>query len=160
MSINRVILSGNLGAAPELRHTPGGTPVATLSIATHRRTREGDAWTDTTDWHRVTAFGKTAETSAKYLTKGSHVLVEGMLRNESWTDAETKKPQTRTRVIADRVHFVGRPRRPEGPEHGGSPDTNGNGRAPSNGGSDSHAAGPDDVTQVDLPEPAEAEIPF
>ena len=90
----KVIIVGNLGRDPELRYTPQGTPVTTLSVATSRR------WTGTdgtpqeeTVWFRVTAWQKLAETCAQYLTKGRQVLVEGTLT----PDRETGGPKVWTR---------------------------------------------------------------
>src|SRR5258705_10446532 len=87
MSVNRVILVGNLGANPEVRFTQGGQPVANLRIATTER------WTDksgqrqeSTEWHRVVLFGKTAEVAQKYLTKGRQVFIEGRIQTRQWQD--------------------------------------------------------------------------
>jgi single-strand DNA-binding protein len=109
-SVNKVLLSGNLGANPELRVTPKGTPVTELSIATNHRVKEGEAWVDRTDWHRVDVWGKTAELAARYLQKGSAVLIEGALRTDTWVDAETDKKRSKVRIFCERLHFLPRTR--------------------------------------------------
>ena len=109
-SVNKVLLSGNLGASPELRVTPKGTPVTELSIATNHRVKEGEAWVDRTDWHRVDVFGKNAELATRYLAKGSAVLIEGALRTDTWIDAETEKKRSKVRIFCERLHFLPRTR--------------------------------------------------
>jgi single-strand DNA-binding protein len=109
-SVNKVLLSGNLGANPELKVTPKGTPVTELSIATNHRVKEGEAWVDRTDWHRVDVWGKTAELAARYLQKGSAVLIEGALRTDTWVDAETDKKRSKVRIFCERLHFLPRTR--------------------------------------------------
>lgn len=71
---------GNLGKDPEMRYTPSGTPVTSLSVATNRKYTGSDGQVvKETTWFRVSVFGKSAETAAQYLKKGSAVLVEGRL---------------------------------------------------------------------------------
>ena len=66
MTVNKVILVGNLGADPEVRSTNSGSKVANLRIATSSREKDGEGnWQDATEWHRVVCFGKTAENAAK-----------------------------------------------------------------------------------------------
>jgi single-strand DNA-binding protein len=85
-----LILIGNLGKEPEMRYTPSGQPVTTLSVATNRRYSgpNGQAVKETT-WFRVTSWGKQAETCNQFLHKGSKVLVEGRLT----PDPETGGPR-------------------------------------------------------------------
>jgi single-strand DNA-binding protein len=76
---HKVILVGNLGRDPEMRYTPGGQAVCTLSVATNRTwTRDGEQQKETT-WFRVTVWGKQAESVNQFLKKGRQVLVEGRL---------------------------------------------------------------------------------
>ena len=91
-SVNKVILVGHLGGDPESRFTPGGTAVATFSIATNesRKNSEGN-WEDHTEWHRCVLFGKQAEFAAEYVKKGQMVYVEGRLQTRSWEDKEGMK---------------------------------------------------------------------
>ena len=75
-----LIIAGNLGKDPEMRYTPSGTPVTSLSVATNRKYTGSDGQVvKETTWFRVSVFGKSAETCAQYLKKGSAVLVEGRL---------------------------------------------------------------------------------
>jgi single-strand DNA-binding protein len=110
-AVNRVFLSGNLGATPELRVTPKGTPVAELRMAANYRVKVGEQWVDRTDWHSIDVFGQNAEFAARYLTKGSAVFVEGALRVDTWIDKETDKKRSKVRIFGDRVHSMNsRPR--------------------------------------------------
>jgi single-strand DNA-binding protein len=112
-SVNRVILVGNLGRDAELRYTPGGAPVATLSLATTEvfKDKEGQR-KEQTEWHRVIVWGKTAESLNEYLTKGKQIYVEGRLQTRKWEEKGTEpgdKPTTRytTEVKADRIVLLG-----------------------------------------------------
>lgn len=89
-SINKVTLIGNLGKDPELRYTPGGKPVTTLSVATSTRSknRQTGEWEDVTQWHRVTVLGDAAEWAGQKLTRGRTVYVEGSLKYGSYTNKE------------------------------------------------------------------------
>lgn len=86
--INKVILVGNLGSDPEVKHTNSGSAIANLKVAT------SESWNDkatgekreAVEWHRVVIFGKLAEVAGEYLRKGSQVYVEGQLRTRKWTD--------------------------------------------------------------------------
>jgi single-strand DNA-binding protein len=76
----QIIIVGNLGKDPEMRYTPSGTPVTSLSVATNRKYTGSDGQVvKETTWFRVSVFGKSAETCAQYLKKGGAVLVEGRL---------------------------------------------------------------------------------
>lgn len=99
--LNKVQMTGRLGADPEMRFTPQGHAVATFRVASNRswRTAEGESHEDT-EWFRVVAWNKLAEICNKWLTKGSRVYVEGRLQTRQWQDQEG---QTRylTEVIAN-----------------------------------------------------------
>jgi single-strand DNA-binding protein len=76
----QIIIVGNLGKDPEMRYTPSGTPVTSLSVATNRKYTGSDGQVvKETTWFRVSVFGKAAENCAQYLKKGSAVLVDGRL---------------------------------------------------------------------------------
>lgn len=84
-SINKVILIGNLGRDPEITYTPSGLAIARLSLATTERRRKGEGeWEDVTEWHRITAFGKQAESAGQYLLKGQQIYVEGRIHYGSY----------------------------------------------------------------------------
>ncbi len=106
-SVNKAILVGNLGRDAEMRFTAGGTPVATVSLATTERftDREGQKREDT-QWHRIVIWGKTAESLHEYLTKGKQIYVEGKIQTREWTDKEGKPAKT-TDIRADRVVLLG-----------------------------------------------------
>ena len=105
--VNKVILVGNLGQDPEVRYTPGGAAITTISIAT------SDSWKDKnsgqmqekTEWHRVVFFGKLAEIAGEYLHKGSQVYVEGKLQTRKWQDKQGADRYT-TEVVVDGVNGV------------------------------------------------------
>ena len=104
--MNLVILIGNLGADPELRHTSGGTPVCTLRLATNSfYTNDGGQKIEQVEWHLVEAWGKQAENCAKYLGKGSKVSIQGSLTTQKWTDREGVARYT-TKVKARAVEFL------------------------------------------------------
>ena len=108
---NRVVLVGNLTRDPQLRQIPSGISVADIALAANEtyKNREGKQ-VETTCFVDIVAWGRQAETCGQYLAKGSPILVEGRLQLDQW---ETKEGQRRSklRVKADRVRFLGRPRR-------------------------------------------------
>ena len=104
--VNKVILIGNLGQDPEVRHTNSGQPVANLRLATSRRVKDRDGnWNDQTEWHTVVCFARLAELAGQYLRKGSKVFIEGRLQTRSWDDREGKK-QYRTEVVCENLKFL------------------------------------------------------
>jgi single-strand DNA-binding protein len=108
MSVNKVILIGNLGRDPELRYMQSGSPVASLNIATTRkwRNKQTNEMVEETEWHRVSVFGQQAEHCNNYLSKGRQVYVEGRLRTRSYDDKDGVKKYA-TEIIADVVQFLG-----------------------------------------------------
>ncbi|MCF7800698.1 MAG: single-stranded DNA-binding protein [Candidatus Marinimicrobia bacterium] len=91
-SVNKVILVGRLGQDPEVRYAPSGTAVANFTMATNevRRDRDGNNQ-ESTDWHKIVAFGKTAEFLEQYIKKGDMIYVEGKLQTRSWEDKDGVK---------------------------------------------------------------------
>lgn len=88
-SYNKLIAIGYLGRDPESRTTQNGTDVCDFSLATTERQKDKHGeYKDVTTWFRVTVWGKMAETAAKYLSKGSHVYVEGRLTLREWQDRD------------------------------------------------------------------------
>jgi single-strand DNA-binding protein len=90
-SVNKVILIGNLGKDPEVRHMNDGNPIVNLSVATSEtwRDRTSGERKERTEWHRVVIFNdKLGEIAQKYLQKGSKVYLEGELRTRKWTDQQ------------------------------------------------------------------------
>ena len=88
-SVNKVILVGNLGKDPEVRHTQDGKPIVNLSLATSEnwRDRQTGERKEKTEWHRVVIFNENlAKVAEQYLKKGAKVYVEGQLQTRKWTD--------------------------------------------------------------------------
>lgn len=145
-SVNKVILVGNLGRDPELRYTQGGQAVANFTLATTERfsNRDGDRQ-ERTEWHRIVAWGKTAELCAQYLAKGRSVYIEGRLQTREWEDKEGQKRRT-TEITAQTVQFLGGR---GGSGSGGSGGSGGGGGSPSSGSSggfdDDSGPPPDDI---------------
>jgi single-strand DNA-binding protein len=107
-SVNKVILIGNLGRDPELRYTQNGQAVVNFTLATTENwnDRSSGEKIERTEWHRVVAWGRLAETCAQYLAKGRSVYVEGRLQTREWEDREGQKRRT-TEVNAQTVQFLG-----------------------------------------------------
>ena len=108
MSLNKVLLIGNLTRAPELRYTPSGTAVADLRLAVNRNysTQSGEKREETC-FLTVVVWGKQAESCGEYLDKGSQVFVEGRLQTRDWEGKDGQK-RTSTEVVAERVQFMSR----------------------------------------------------
>jgi|TARA_R110000796_G_scaffold231926_1_gene350042 single-strand DNA-binding protein len=100
MSVNKVILVGNLGNDPEMKYASNGNAIANLSVAT------SESWTnkntglkeERTEWHSVSIFGKIAEVAGKHLKKGSKVYLEGQIKTDSWENDKGEK-QSKTKVV-------------------------------------------------------------
>jgi single-strand DNA-binding protein len=108
VSVNRIIIIGNLGSEPEMRFTPNGRPVTSFSAATNRRytTSEGER-REETEWFTVVTWGRLAEQCNQFLSKGKLVYVEGRLRTHSWEGQDGQK-RYRNEIVADRVSFLDR----------------------------------------------------
>jgi len=104
-SFNRVILAGNLTRDIELRETPGGASVADAGLAVNDRRKQGDEWVDETSFIDLTLWGRTAENAAEYLSKGSPILIEGRLKQDSWQNDQGEK-RTKLKVVVDRLQFL------------------------------------------------------
>ena len=144
--VNKAILVGNLGRDPELRTTPNGQSVVNFTLAT------SETWTDKsgerverTEWHRIVAWGRTAEHCNQYLSKGRTVYIEGRIQTREWEDKDGNKRYT-TEINANTVNFIGP--RTDGGGGGGAPSG-----SPSGGPSGSSSGG-------DSGPPADDNIPF
>ncbi len=110
MSYQKVIIVGNLGRDPEMRYTPDGTPVTSFSVATNRKwTNQDGSQGEETVWFRVSAWRKSAEIAANYLTKGRQVMVEGRMTADKatggpriWT-GQDGTPRASYEMVADRI---------------------------------------------------------
>ena len=107
-SVNKVILVGNLGRDPEVRHTNDGNPIVNLSVATSEQWRDRNSGErrERTEWHRVVIFDeRLGEVAQKYLHKGSKVYLEGQIQTRKWTDQQGQDRYT-TEVVLGRFRGV------------------------------------------------------
>lgn len=103
--VNKVILVGNLGRDPELKHLPSGQGICQFSIATSESyTDKGGQKQEKTEWHRIVVWEKLAEVCARYLGKGSKVYVEGKLQTREYEKDGQKHYQTE--IVAREVKFL------------------------------------------------------
>jgi single-strand DNA-binding protein len=105
--INKVILVGNVGVDPDVRHMPNGNAVTTLSIATSETWKDkqtGDKQ-ERTEWHRVVCFNRLGEIAGEYIRKGSKLYVEGSLRTRKWQDPQGQDRYT-TEIIASDLQML------------------------------------------------------
>lgn len=107
MSINRVVISGNLTRDPELRSTGGGTSVLRLGVAVNdrRKNQQTGEWEDYPNFIDVAVFGARGEALSRFLSKGSKVAIEGKLRWRQWETPQGDK-RSAIEVIADEVEFL------------------------------------------------------
>ncbi len=98
--LNKVMLTGRLGADPEMRYTPQGSAVTQFNVAAGRTWKSNDGTQhDDTEWFRVVAWDKLGEICNQYLTKGTRVYIEGRLQSRKWQDKDGND-RTTTEVIA------------------------------------------------------------
>jgi single-strand DNA-binding protein len=137
-SVNKVILVGNLGKDPEVKFTPQGTAVAKITVATASsyKDKQSGEWKETTEWHNVVLWQRTAEIAGEYLKKGSKVYIEGRLQTRSWDDKTSGQKKYMTEVVANELVLLGG--RGEGGGEGG-----GRGRGQSSGADSYDQSGPD-----------------
>lgn len=109
MYLNKVFLIGNLTKDPELKALPSGNKVASFGLATNRTYKDKDGnRQDSTEFHNIVVFGRTAETVSQYMKKGSQIYLEGRLQTRSW-DGKDGEKKYRTEVVADTIQFGNRP---------------------------------------------------
>ena len=102
MSINRVVISGNLTHDPKKRETASGLPVLAFSVAVNERRKKGEEWVDYANYVDCTIFGKRAEGLSNILKKGHRVAVEGKLRYTTWETEEGQK-RSKLEIIVDEI---------------------------------------------------------
>ena len=110
MSVNKVILVGNVGQDPTIRYVET-RPVATFSMATTERaytTASGAQMPERTEWHNIVMWGKDAETAERYIRKGTKLYVEGKLRTRTWEDRNAIK-RTVTEIFVENFDILSRP---------------------------------------------------
>lgn len=126
--INKVILIGNLGKAPEVRYSSDGKAVATISVATTESWKDKNTGEqiNRTEWHRVVFFRRLAEVVGEYLKKGSKVYIEGKLQTRKWQDKQGQDRYT-TEIVASEMQMldskpVGTPAQNSAPQPPGADD--------------------------------------
>lgn len=107
--LNRAYFIGNLGRDPEPRTTRNDSVVVSVTLATPHVRKDGDGWVDTPDWHRLTAFGKTAEMLLRNAHKGDTMAVECVVRPNRWTDKEGQA-RYEVNLYVERVLWISRKR--------------------------------------------------
>ncbi len=106
-SVNKAILVGRMGQKPELKYTPAQTAVTNITLATNETRKDASGNNiDSTEWHRIVVFGKTAEFVVNYLDKGSLLYIEGRIQTRSWEDRDGVKKYT-TEIVAQTVTPLG-----------------------------------------------------
>jgi single-strand DNA-binding protein len=101
------MIIGNLGRDPEMKFTPSGQTVTNFSVAVSRSWKNAEGQPqEETEWFNVDAWGKLAEITNEYLSKGKKVYVEGRLRTHSWDDPTTGEKKSRVNVVASDVQFI------------------------------------------------------
>ena len=119
MSLNKVLLIGNVGKDPEIRHLESGTSVASFTLATSERYRDrGGELRENTEWHNIVAWRQLADLAANYIKKGTQIFVEGTIRTRSWDDQTGAKRYT-TEIMANSIQLLGR--RGDNPAADGAP---------------------------------------
>lgn len=108
MSLNKVLLIGNAGRDPEVRHLESGVAVVTLPVATTERFKDKNGeMKEQTEWHNVVFWRNLAEIVERDVRKGSPMFIEGKLRTRSWEDQNGVKKYT-TEIVADNLRLLGR----------------------------------------------------
>jgi single-strand DNA-binding protein len=100
------MLIGNLGKDPEVRFTASGQAVASFSLATSEKFKgKSGEWEERTEWHNITLWGKLAEISGEYLSKGKTIYVEGRLQTRKWQDKSGNDRYT-TEIVGDKMQML------------------------------------------------------
>jgi single-strand DNA-binding protein len=113
--VNKVFLLGNVGKDPEMRSTAGGMTVASFTLATADRRKDAQGtWQDSTEWHNIVAFQRTAEIVRDYVKKGTQLFIEGKIHTNSWEDKESGAKKYRTEILVNELSLLGKPGSGEG----------------------------------------------
>jgi single-strand DNA-binding protein len=115
--VNKVILIGFLGEAPELKFSSQGKPIGTFSLAVNERWKDAEgSRRERVEWFQIVCFGRLAEVYGQYLVKGRHVYIEGRLQTRKWQDREGEK-HTTIEVVANQMQILDRaPKNGNGPK--------------------------------------------
>jgi single-strand DNA-binding protein len=108
MSVNKVILIGNVGKDPDIRYLDSGVAIARFPLATSEtyKNREGEKIT-TTEWHNIVLWRALAEVAEKFVKKGSQLFIEGRIRTRSYDDKDGNKKYV-TEIVADTMQMLGK----------------------------------------------------
>ncbi|MBW6535457.1 MAG: single-stranded DNA-binding protein [Mariniphaga sp.] len=151
MAVNKVILVGNVGKDPEIRHLDSGVAVANFPLATSESyiAKNGDK-VETTEWHNIVVWRGLADVTEKYVTKGRQLYIEGKIRTRSWDDKEGNKRYT-TEIVADVLQLLGS--RPDNQQ--------GENNSTSYGGNKTESAGFKNANETEVEEPGgDDDLPF
>ena len=149
MSLNKVMIIGNLGRDPEMRYTPSGQAVTQFTVAVNRNYKNAqDEWQEETEWFRIVVWGQQAERAANNLRKGGKVYIEGRLQTRQWEGQDGQKRYT-TELVANTVTNLERRPRDEAGDPGYSAEA---------GPTRSSSAG--SPTAAEQPEPEYDDLPF
>lgn len=109
MSLNKVLLIGNAGKDPEVRHLEGGVATASFSLATTERFRDRNSgeYRDQTEWHNIVCWRNQAEFAERYIRKGTQLFIEGRIRTRSYSDRDGNMRYT-TEIVVDNIQLLGR----------------------------------------------------
>ncbi|AGY54155.1 Single-stranded DNA-binding protein [Bacteroidales bacterium CF] len=108
MSLNKVMLIGNVGKDPEIRHLENDSVVANFTLATTERYRDKNGnWQEQTEWHNIVCWRLLAERAEKYVKKGSQVFVEGKIRSREWVD-QTEQKRSVIEIVAESFQLLGK----------------------------------------------------
>ena len=130
MSLNKVMLIGNVGTDPEVRYLDGNTKVATFRLATTERYKDRNGETrENTEWHSIVAWRQSADVAERFIRKGTQLYIEGRLRTRTWTDQQGAQ-HARTEVTVDNLQLLGR----KGDNPGAQGDNTFSSPAPAQGG--------------------------
>lgn len=165
MSLNKVMLIGNVGRDPEVRYLDGnaaaggqGAKVATFTLATTERYRDRNGeLRENTEWHNIVAWRNSADVAEKFVHKGTQLYIEGRLRTRSWTDQSGTKKFT-TEIIVDNLQLLGRrddSRNAAEPQQQYQPQAQPQFRAPQ----PQQTAQPEQAVSIDLDGPSD-DLPF
>ena len=122
MSLNKVMLIGNVGRDPEVRYLDGNSgnaKVATFTLATTERYRDRNGETrENTEWHNIVAWRGNADVAERFIRKGTQLFIEGRIRTRSWDDQTGNKRYT-TEIIVDNLQLLGKKSDNPGGQQGG-----------------------------------------
>jgi single-strand DNA-binding protein len=156
--LNKVMLTGHLGADPEMRYTAQGSAVTTFRVASGRTWKSADGTQhDDTEWFRVVAWDKLGEICNQYLTKGTRVYIEGRLQTRKWQDKDGQDRYTSEVIASDMIILSSRQDRQSAPDYDAPLDDDYGAPVPSR--APARAAAPSNGGSRSAPRPAARNVP-